>query len=302
MAHHKPRQLEWLMEAIYDPHNIFLLHVDLKSRLGIKADRAGVWQTAKCLAANRPNVKVLQSRLANWGGWSLSQLHLDAIDIALAMSPDWTHFINLSGQCYPLKPAEEIRQFLNTIGNQVGVELRHFSTLPPDDWHLKWHPIIELPHKVIKFKGPRRRPTDFELAYKGSQWSILPRSFCEWRRHSPVAKNIARYLKNLLLSDELIIQTLVRNSPWKDQIAAHYSREIIWPGPKVMTTEDWSRLDSSPALFARKFDAAVDENILRLLASKGGYHPPESWGRPKSDTRDELVFRRLCGFVEGGKP
>jgi len=262
------------MEAIYDPQNIFLLHVDMKSRLGIKADRAGIWQMAKRLAADRPNVRILRSRLTNWGGWSLSQLHLDAIDLALAMSPDWTHFINLSGQCYPLKSAEEIRQFLDIIGNQVGVEMRHFPTLPADDWHLKWHPMIELPHKAIKLKGPRRAPTDFELAYKGSQWSILPRSFCEWRQRSPVAKTVVRYLKNLLLSDELIIQTLVRNGPWKDQIANHYGREIVWPGPKVMTMEDWSRLDSSPALFARKFDAAVDENILRLLASKGGYHSP----------------------------
>jgi Core-2/I-Branching enzyme len=276
MAHHKPRQLRWLMEAIYNPHDMFLLHVDLKSRLGIKADRAGVWEMAKRLADGRPNVRVLHSRLTNWGGWSLSKLQLDAIDTALAMSPDWTHFINLSGQCYPLKPAEEIRRFLDTTGDRVAVELRHFSTLPDDDWHLKWHPMIELPHKAIKFKGPRRPPADFELVYKGSQWSILPRSFCEWRQRSPVAESIVRYLRNLLLSDELIIQTLVRNGPWKDRVAGHYGREIVWPGPKVMTTEDWDRLDSSPALFARKFDAGVDENILRLLASKGAYRPPPS--------------------------
>ena len=42
--------------------------------------------------------------------------------------------------------------------------------------------MLELPHHAVKFKGPRRPPDDFELAYKGSQWSILPRAFCEWQQ------------------------------------------------------------------------------------------------------------------------
>jgi len=275
LAHHRPQQLRWLVEALAHPNgssrDTIILHVDRKSMLGLKAERRGIWQTAKALAAEYPNVVVMRPRFTNWGGWSLARIQLDAIAMALEASPDWSHFVNLSGQCYPIKPIEQIRQALAADPDQVFVELRHLSTLPADDWHLRWHPMLELPHRAVKFKGPRRPPGDFELAYKGSQWSILPRAFCEWQQRAPIAKPIRHYLSRLLLSDELIMQTLVRNGPWRDKVAPHFGREIIFPGPKVLTQDDMPRLTRSPALYARKFDQQRDPEILPQLARQFGY-------------------------------
>ena len=53
LAHHKPYQLEWLFEAVYDPRNVFLIHVDAKSLLGLKPERNGTWAAARRLAAGR---------------------------------------------------------------------------------------------------------------------------------------------------------------------------------------------------------------------------------------------------------
>ena len=133
--------------------------------------------------------------------------------------------------------------------------------------------MVELPHKAVKLPGPRRKPTDFELEYKGSQWCILPRGFCAWQRDAPVAARIRRYLRGLLLSDELIMQTLVRNGPWRDRVAPFYGRAIVWPGPKVMTMADWDMLDESPAFFARKFDPDCDAEIIRRGSAEGGRRP-----------------------------
>jgi len=274
LAHRSPEQLRWLVEAIADPRDVILLHVDLKSLLGIKPERNGTWRMARRLAREHENIRLLRPRFTNWGGWSLAQILLDAIEIAIQTSPDWTHFINLSGQCFPIKPVETIRERLAASNDRVFVEMRPFALLPPDDWHLRWHPAIELPHKAYKLPGPRRPPTNFELQYKGSQWCILPRAFCEWQRRAPVNHRIRRYLRRLLLSDELIIQTLVRNGPWRDRVAPHYGREIVWPGPKVMTMSDWPRLQQSPAFFARKFDPAVDEQIIATLAREHGFRVP----------------------------
>ena len=290
LAHHRPQQLRWLVEALARPggphRDTVILHIDRKSMLGLKADRRGIWQTAKALAAEHPNVILMRSRFTNWGGWSLARIQLDAIAIALQASAGWSHFINLSGQCYPIKPIEQIRQALAADPDQVFVELRHLSTLPPDDWHLRWHPMIELPHRAVKFKGPRPPPAEFELAYKGSQWSILPRAFCEWQGRAPIARPIKRYLSRLLLSDELIVQTLVRNGPWRDKVAPHYGREIVFPGPKVMTRDDLPRLLSSPALFSRKFDHDRDPEVLPQLARQLGY--PMS-GLPRNPARVDAV-------------
>lgn len=290
MAHHKPRHLKLLLDAIYDPRDLFLIHVDLKSMLGLKPERRGIWDAARQIAKGRPNIRVMRPRFTNWGGWSLSRLHLDAIDAALDWSPEWSHFVNLSGQCFPIKPIEKIRSSLMAAGQeQVHVQMLPFSGLPEDDWHLRWHPMLELPPKAIKLKGPRRPPDDFELEYKGSQWSILPRSFCEWQRSASVTQRVRRYLSGLMLSDELIIQTLVRNGPWRDAVAPHYGREIVMPGPKVMTLADVPSLLQSPGFFARKFDEAKDAEAIPALArhlgldaSSPALYPAAVGGRPSA--------------------
>lgn len=278
MAHQKPEQLRWIVEALAaagSPGELILLHVDLKSMLGLKAERRGMLQTARDLRSRYPAIRLMRPRFTNWGGWSLSQLHLDAIGTALRLDPEWTYFVNLSGQCYPIKALAEIRARIADADGQAFVEMRHFSTLPADDWHLAWHPMVELPHKAIKRSGRRSPPGDFELEFKGSQWSILPRAFCEWQCKAPVANRIKAYLRGLLLSDELIIQTLVRNGPWRDRVVPHYGREIVWPGPKVMTSADLPHLLASPALFARKFDLMQDATVLHALSEQLHFARPE---------------------------
>ena len=274
LAHRRPEQLRLLLEAIADPRDLVILHVDFKSMLGLRPDRVGIGAMARTLAKTHENVILMPPRCTNWGGWSLSQVLLDAIDLALTRGPAWTHFVNLSGQCLPIKPLEAIRTALGAATDTVFVQLRPFSSLPADDWHLRWHPMVELPHRAVRLRGPRRPPDRFELAYKGSQWCILPRAFCEWQLGAAVTRDVCRYLRHALLSDELLMQTLVRNGPWRDQVAPHYGREIIWPGPRVMTIADLDLLQRSPAFFARKFDPAVDNRIapaiLRAIGAPSG--------------------------------
>jgi|GEM_PF-765854 len=280
LAHHRPEQLQMLVDAVAEPRDLVFLHIDLKSALGLKAERAGVLAMARKLAAERPNVLLMRPRFTNWGGWSMSSILLAAIERALKVSRDWTHFINLSGQCYPLKPIAQLRSALAAAGERVFVELRHFSSLPPNDWHLRWRAMVELPFKAVPLAMRRHAPRDFELEYKGSQWCILPRSFCEWQAQAPVARVIKRYLRNLHLSDELIMQTLVRNGPWRERAMPHYGREILWPGPKILTAADLPTLEGSPAFFARKFDTSVDPDLIAVLARRCGFalRPPPSAG------------------------
>ena len=273
MVHHKPEQFEWLMNAIYDPDDLFIVHVDRKSRLGLKADRRGVMREVRRICADRRNIVIMRSRFTNWGGWSLSRILIDAVRLAILRDERWTHFINLSGQCYPLKPIEAIRQALAEGGEQIYVEMRPFAELPDDDWHLNWHPMLETPLRALILPGRRRPPSDFAIAHKGSQWVILPRVFCEWMMTAPLRRSIRRYMRNLLLTDELVVQAYAANGPFRDQVAPDYRREIVWPGPKVMRMDDLPRLRSSQAWFARKFDVQTDAAVLRTLAEANGFRP-----------------------------
>lgn len=273
LAHRNPEQLRLLVETIADPRDLVVLHVDLKSTLRLRPERNGTFAMARRLARAHRNVVLMRPSCTNWGGWSLSRILLDAIDLALQHDRNWTHFINLSGQCFPIKPLDYIRGELAAADDAVFVQLRHFSSLPADDWHLGWHPMIELPHKALRLRGPQRAPDAFELQYKGSQWCILPRAFCAWQRQAAVTRQIRRYLRHTFLSDELLMQTLVRNGPWRDRVAPHFRREIIWPGPRAMTMADWDLLGASPAFFARKFDSSIDDRIAPALATAIGASP-----------------------------
>lgn len=273
MIHHLPQQFEWLMNAIYDPNDLFLVHVDLKSRLGIKKGRRGVMREVRRICDGKPNVRLLRSRFTNWGGWSLSKILLDAIRIALRWDADWRYFVNLSGQCYPLKPLRTIKQEVATAEEAVHVEMLPIAELPADDWHHNAHPMLETPLRAFILPGRKRPPEDFSLTHKGSQWTVLPRSFCEWAVAAPVTRRITSYLRGLLLSDELVMQALVENGPYRDRLASHYGREILWPGPKTMTEQDLPMLERSPAWFARKFNLQTDVSVLKCLAEKSGFTP-----------------------------
>lgn len=278
-VHHKPKQFEWLMEAIYNKDDYFLVHIDLKSFLLIKKHRRGLYGRVREVLRDKPNVVLMRPRFLNWGGWTLSQVALDAIAIMLKKAEDWQYFINLSGQCYPIKPMSHIRDFLGDAGAKGTnfLETQHFSTLGPDDWHTERRPMLELPVRAIKLPWHRNPPTTFQVDWKGSQWCMLTRGFCEWAVTDDLTRKVKGYLKYTMLSDELLFQTLLMNGPFRETRAEHYGREILWPGPKVMGMEDRETLTNSKALFSRKFDEAKDARILECLADLNGFRPV---GRP----------------------
>jgi hypothetical protein len=59
------------------------------------------------------------------------------------------------------------------------------------------------------------------------------------------------------------------NSPWKDQVLNNNFRYIDWTNggsnPKVLVTEDYEKIITSDTIIGRKFNAAVDANILDLI-------------------------------------
>lgn len=272
MVHHKPAQLAWLMNAIHNSDDVFIIHVDLKSRLGLKKDRRGLMRAVRAIVRDRPNVHLMRSRFTNWGGWSLSRTLLDAIGLALRLDPHWTHFANISGQCYPLKPLETIRREMAAAPRDLMVEMRPFDSLPADDWHLRWHPMLETPVRAFILPGRRRPPRGIVMAHKGSQWVVLPRHFCEWAVKAPVTRRIARYLRHLLLSDELLVQTLADNSPFRNDIRP-YRRHIIWPGPQTLTLANLPAIRAGDGWFGRKFDLVADIAVLDMLAQANGFIP-----------------------------
>jgi hypothetical protein len=69
--------------------------------------------------------------------------------------------------------------------------------------------------------------------------------------------------------DESFFQTILINSRLADRIVNDDLRYIDWSegraSPRILTSDDLDSLLASGDLFARKFDARVDERVLDML-------------------------------------
>lgn len=81
--------------------------------------------------AGRPNVVWLPRVKAYYGGFSLVRATLLALEVIAREEPAPGHTVFLSGQDYPLQPAEEIEAFL---ARNTGTSLVNHFALPSDDW------------------------------------------------------------------------------------------------------------------------------------------------------------------------
>jgi Core-2/I-Branching enzyme len=71
------------------------------------------------------------------------------------------------------------------------------------------------------------------------------------------------------IPEEIFFQTVLMNSPFKNQIENDNLRYIIWQSPsrhpEILRKSDFSGCINSKKLFARKFDCTVDEEVLCML-------------------------------------
>lgn len=269
MLHHKISQFRWLFEAIYSEDDVYCLHVDRKSG-------EEFYKQVQRYVGARPNVAYLRPRSVAWGGWSLVATELEAIERMLKDGSDWKYFVNLSGQDYPIKPVALIKQQLQSEWPRNFIRAWPFSKiqeLEPNDPHLTRRVGFEVFGRLVQTRVRLPFPREINIKFKGSQWHMLTRDFCKWLVADALTKRVTRHFRYTVVPDEVFFQAVIMNSPFKDLRTEDYSPYVIWPGPKTLKIEDYRGISRSKSLFARKFDEAVDCEILKRLAGDCGYNP-----------------------------
>jgi hypothetical protein len=281
LAHRDPPQVARLLDAIWQPENHYVIHYD---RRRPRHEHAAI----QMLANERTNVAIQPPRAVLWGRYSLYAAQEDGLRIALATNCQWTHWINLSGQCYPLQSASRIQELLARNSGESFV--RHFAPLEGGDWaDPEWRltsRVIDSPFLEwwLRLPGIGRRlrvlfggahsmpripwiqrplPTSFKW-YGGENWVVLSRAAAEYICTAPAARTIVRALQHSGFAEESIYQSVLVNSPLQDTIRNDHLRCINWqPGvgsPAIFNSNDRSRLQAAAdagALFARKFGSRV---------------------------------------------
>lgn len=266
MAHKNEKQILHLINALYDPSNVFIIHIDKKSP-------SSLYENLKSMFSTFGNIHFMKRQSAVWGAWSLVDIQLNAVKQLL--NYDWDFFINLSGQDFPLKSQLEIKRFLATY-NRNFIQI----TDPEERYDIsqKWK-YIETSSGQLK-RLNEERPLfrevfpDINLRV-GSQWMILKREVCQFIVESPIADRIIPYFKNVLIPDEIYFQTMFFASPFKDDFIDDTRRFLVmeknsemFSSPKILLSSDYDSLIESDSLFARKFDISVDLDIIKKLEAK----------------------------------
>lgn len=259
-CHKNPNQVLRLIRAIYRRDNLYFINIDKKSPADFYKE------IVSSEFKNYENIFFSRKRV-DWGKWNQVQAVLDAIKKALSFDGAWTHFINLSGQDFPLKSQEKIQAYLLNQRNKSFLNARH--CLPDTDMandrfsfrikiggFSRIYKRLDLSHPEIKF-------------YKGSQWVILSRDFCKYADDSDFSGKIKPWFKKFFIPDESFFPTLAANGKLSSDIVWENKRFIKWAPdarhPELLNLNNLAEIVSSQAFFARKFDESINIKMIDEL-------------------------------------
>jgi hypothetical protein len=266
LAHKLPEQLVRLVERLSSPTSVFVIHVDSKS-----PER--VFRTASRALASDDRVHFLERRPIAWSGFSQVAATLRAVERLRRLGTEFDYAFLLTGQHYPIKPASEIEGLLEEAQGRSLIE--HFA-LPWCHWRAEagglnrlQYPYLEIKGRVIRLPIRRRIPS-WLVPHGGSAYWCLSRECLEYVLDVVAMRpQLVRFFKTARCSDELFFQTVLCNSPLRDQLVDESLTFTHWtpgsPHPAILRGDHIGDLASSPALFARKFDITVDDDVLDLI-------------------------------------
>lgn len=264
LVHRYPKQFKRLFKAIYAPGNQYVVHID-------KSSGAALAEDITAFLMPYQGVDIIESREALWGGYSLVDAELRGMARLLEMDACWTHYINLSGQDFPLKSQKYIRQFFAANGGKQYIRALNQRAERPDTMNRISHIFVEKGGEMIA-TGEARPFLTGDTPFIGTQWKAVTRSFCEHVCHDPAAERFKEFYHNSFIADEAFFQTVMMNSDDHGTVMNDDLRMIDWVPdgdiklrPRNYGNADLKRLQDSSDLFARKFDAEENDDILTSL-------------------------------------
>lgn len=281
LAHKNELQVQRLINTLDDKNSVFFLHVDLKAPI----------KGFKKIFSKNSRVHFVNRVKTEWGGFGLVDATLNAM-LDVRRVGNFDKVILLSGQDYPIKSNEEIDQYFKN--SKFNIFMDHFP-LPN---HRKWGPgggmyrvnkyffglswIKKFLAKAVNFLAMfipviNRKMAKNIQPFSGSQWWAM-----DMRALNYVLDYVAthpeyiKFHKHTFAADELFFQMILLNCEDKslrDNIANDNLRYMKWKTseiahPEILSVNDLDKISESNALFARKFDTGVDEDVINVIDEK----------------------------------
>ncbi len=171
-----------------------------------------------------PDVRFCKRHKCEWGDWGLVAASQSAGETMLAEFPDVRHIYLSSGSCLPLRPVQELKDYLAarprtdfiesattadvpwTVG---GLDSERFTLHFPFSWK-KHRFLFDKWVDIQRFLRVKRKIPNGVVPHMGSQWWCLTRQTLSAILQDPDRDTFDRYFKRVWIPDESYFQTLSR--------------------------------------------------------------------------------------------
>lgn len=281
-AHSQFELLKKLIVLLDDERNDIYIHVDQKVKDFTPEEFEGLTEKSNIFFTKRTSV--------TWGGYS--QINCELILLKSAVKRKYAYYHLISGVDLPLMTQNEIHTFFS---EHPGVEIVGFENPEIKPSYLsRFQQYHFFQDKVGRTRSPLyyseavslrlqeklgvNRTRKFIRKYhvntfqKGTNWFSITHDLAEYVLSKE--KEIHDMFQNTFCCDEIFLQTIVANSPFKDKLfykgfGSYLStmRYVDWTrgSPYTFQLKDYDELMASKCFFARKFDLNVDRDIVEKI-------------------------------------
>lgn len=273
LAHKDDTTFRTLIKMLDYKENDIFIHMDLKNK-GYKPD-----VIEKMIKYS--NIYHIKRKKVSWGGYSFVDAEIRLLEAA-TNNGEYEYYHLISGEDLPIKTQAYIHNFFHSNSGHefIRFERENFQY----EYRIKYYYWLQnlLGRNENKIGSILRkisinlqkickinRNKDIKFQ-KGTNWFSITDGFARY----VVQKKewIKKVFKYTYIGDEIFMQTIIISSKFKNNLywkkfdnnTQAIMRLIDWNrgNPYVFTIDDYEEIKNSNMLFARKFQANVDEEII----------------------------------------
>ncbi|MDT8326259.1 MAG: beta-1,6-N-acetylglucosaminyltransferase [Roseovarius sp.] len=235
--------------------------------------------------SDMPDVRFAKRHRCEWGTWGLVAATQGAAKIMIRDFADVRHVYLASGSCLPLRPVQELIDYLakrphtdfiesattaDVPWTMGGLDQERFTLRFPFSWrnHRYLFDKYVALQRLLRFK--RRIPNGI-VPHMGSQWWCLTRQTLSAILQDPERATYDRYFSKVWIPDESYFQTLVRQYSRQIESRSLTLSKFDYQGkPHIFYDDHLQLLRRSDCFVARKIWPFADRLYQAFLTDQAG--------------------------------
>lgn len=227
------------------------------------------------------NVYVYKKFVVSWGSLNHLRAILFLMQKALKKEKKISFFHIISGADIPVKKINDFNKFENC--QKIYMEHTSVASLNSDVINRRYQYGNRLPGMDPRKRSVRLINKFYEIThkpktnigefqsnqlYKGLIWLSVPRNAAEYVIDYEKKHNLLHIMKYITVPEEFFFQTILENSPFKENIMSNNLVYNDWSKPRngslpaILDETDYEKIITGPYFFARKIDSSISNKLI----------------------------------------